>query len=76
MFDKVEIVPAEPAILTVVNGERTITNHCVERSSEAMDVEAVGSDHLPGEVATSAEAADIAFEHTLLVCNNLMPSAR
>ena len=28
-----------------------------------MDVEAVSPDHLPGEVAASAEATDIAFEH-------------
>src|SRR4029078_1852937 len=75
MFDKVEVVPAEPTVLTVVNGERAIADHCVERSSEAMDVEAVGSDHLPGEVAASAEAADISFEHKLLVCSNLMPDA-
>ena len=45
----------------------------MERSSEAIDVEAVGSDHLPGEVAASAEAADIGFEHKFFVCSNLMP---
>ena len=27
MFDKVEVVPAEPAILTEVNGERAIADH-------------------------------------------------
>jgi transposase len=73
MFDKVEVVPSETAILAKIDGERAIAEHRVEGSSEAMYVEAVGADHLPGEVAASAEAADIAFEHKLLVCSNLMP---
>jgi hypothetical protein len=75
MFDKVEVVPAEPVVLAVVNGERAITDDCVERSSEAIDVEAVGSDHLPGEVAASAEAAAVGLEHMLLVLTDLMPDA-
>ena len=73
MFDKVKGVLSEPAILTKVDGERAITDHDMNRSFDAMDVEAVGPDYLPGEVAASAEAADIAFEHKLLVCSNLMP---
>jgi hypothetical protein len=75
MLHIVNAILTEPAILTKVNGERAITNHDMNRSFDAMDVEAVGSDHLPGEVATSAEAAHIAFEHKLLVCSNLMPDA-
>src|SRR6476619_4083459 len=65
----------EPAILTKVYGERAITDHQMKWIFEAMDVEAVGPDHLPREVAASAEAADIAFEHKLLVWGNLMPDA-
>ena len=65
----------EPAILAEVDGERAIADDSVEWSSETMDVEAVGSDHLPGEVAASAEATDIAFEHKLLVWSDLMPDS-
>ena len=73
MLHIVNAIFTEPAILAKVYGERAITDDSVERSSEAINVKAVGSDHLPGEVAASAEAADIAFEHKLLVCSNLMP---
>ena len=73
MLHIVNAIFPEPAILTKVYGERAIADHSVEWSSEAMDVEAVGSDHLPGKVAASAEATDIAFEHKLLVWSNLMP---
>src|SRR5678815_5856901 len=73
MLHKIDGVPSEAAILAKVDGERAIADHRVERSSEAMDVEAVGPDHLPGEVTASTEAADITFEHKLLVWRNLMP---
>jgi hypothetical protein len=60
MLHIVNAIFAEPAILAEVYGERAIADDSVERSSETMDLEAIGSDHLPGEVAAGAEAADIA----------------
>src|SRR4029078_13690001 len=73
MLHIVNAIFPEPAILTKVYGERAITDHDMQRGFDAMDVEAVGSDHLPGEVPANAEAAHIAFEHKLLVWSNLMP---
>ena len=73
MLHIVNAIFTEPTILAKVDGERAIAYDSVEWSSETMDVEAVGSDHLPGEVATNAEAAHIAFEHKLLVWGDLMP---
>ena len=73
MLHIVNAIFTEPAILAKVDGERAITDDSVERSSEAVNVKAVGSDHLPGEVAASTEATDITFEHKLLVLSNLMP---
>ena len=64
MFHEVERVLSEPAILAEVDGERAITDHSVEWSSEAVNVK---------EVTASTEAADIALEHKLPVCSNLMP---
>jgi hypothetical protein len=59
MLDDVEAVLSEPAFLTEVDGESTIAKHSAKRRPEAIDIEAIGGNCLPGEVAASAKAADI-----------------
>ena len=66
MLHIVNAIFSEPAILAKIYGQRAIANHRVERSAEAMDVKAVGPNHLPGKVAANTEAADIAFEQSSL----------
>jgi hypothetical protein len=55
MLYDVETVLSEAAILTIVDGERSVTDNRMQRRAEAFDVKTVGSNSLPGEVAAGAE---------------------
>src|SRR5262245_42736408 len=76
MLDDVEAVLSVAAVLTIVHGQRAVTDHGVQRRAEAVDVETVGSNRLPGEIAAGAEAADIAGQPKLLARRDLMPKPR
>jgi hypothetical protein len=75
MLHDVEAVPSEPAALTIIDGQRAVTEIRVERDAENGGVKAIDPDDLPGELAAGAEAADIAFEAELLAGRDLMTRA-
>jgi hypothetical protein len=76
MLDDVEGVLAESTILAEIDSKRAIADNGVQRCTEAVDIEAIGSDRLPGEFATGAETANVAYEAELLAGRDLMPDAR
>ena len=65
MLHDVEAVFSVPAILTIIYGERPVTDHGAKRGAEAFDVEAVGRNRLPGKIAADAETANVAIERKL-----------
>ena len=76
MLHDVQGVLAEPTILTEINGKRAVADNCVQRRTETIDIEAVGGDRLPGELASGAETTDIPYKRKLSARCNLMPDAR
>ena len=59
MLHDVQGVLAEPTVFTEINGERAVADNRVQRRTEAIDIEAVGGNRLPGELAAGAEPTDI-----------------
>ena len=76
MLHDVESVLAKPAIFAVIDRKRAVADDCVQRCTEAIDIEAVGGDRLPREFATGSETTDIAYEAELLAGSDLMPDPR
>lgn len=66
MLHEVEALLSVPAGLTIVDVKRAVTDDRVQRFAEAIDIETISADHLPGEVAAGAETANIAFEPKFL----------
>ena len=62
MLHDVQCVPAEPAVLTEINGKRAVADNCVQRCTKAIDIEAVGGNCLPRKFTTGAETTDVAFK--------------
>ena len=75
MLHDVEGVLAEPTIFTEINGQRAVADNSVQRRTETIDIEAVGGNCLPGELAASAEPTDIPYERKLSARCDLMPDA-
>ena len=76
MLHDVQGVLAEPAVLTEIDGKRAVADNCVQRCTEAIDIEAVGGNCLPRKFTTGAETTDVPYKAELLAGRNLMPDAR
>jgi hypothetical protein len=63
MLDHVEFVASPALTLCIIDGERPVADHARERDAVVgAELEAVGADGLPGEVAPDAEPADVAAQ--------------
>ena len=67
MLDNVDGIRAKPPARTEIYGQRAIANHRVECLAEAINIEAICGDGLPGKFAASTEASDIADKRKLSV---------
>lgn len=59
MLHDIEAVPSVPALLTIIDGEGAVTDNRVQRFTKAIDVEAVGPDHLKSRWPSLSRRGDI-----------------
>ena len=65
MLHEIEAIFAEAPVLAVIHSKCAITDHGAKRRAKTIDVEAIGREGLPGEVAPDAKTADIARQYKL-----------